>query len=381
MNRLLIVALTAAVVGLGQMGHAQDLTLGSKAPKLDVKKFVKGEPVKGFEKGKTYVVEFWATWCGPCRATIPHLTKLQKQYKDVAFIGVAILEDDQDEVVKFVEEMAENMDYRVALDSVPDDGDSDEGAMVKGWMEPSGQQGIPAAFIVNGEGLIAWIGHPGQIDDPLEKIVKGTWDLASEVKKMKAAAADRKKMETAQLKLNKLYAEFEDSGDSTELLKELDSVAKQIPDRAVQFSLVKLQILSSPKGNVDQALTVGNELLENEEIGENSDALNNIAWMLVMPEREKKADPKLLKFALKVALKADNLKKNQDPSIADTLAKAYFDNGMLAKAVSTQERVVELIPGTELENDPGVKKRLRQYKRALEAESPTTDVPDRLPVK
>lgn len=369
MNRLLIVALTAAVVGLGQMANAQDLTLGSKAPKLEVKKFVKGEPVKGFEKGKTYVVEFWATWCGPCRATIPHLTKLQKQYKDVAFIGVAILEDDQDEVVKFVDDMADNMDYRVALDSVPEDGDSDEGAMVKGWMEPSGQSGIPAAFIVNGDGLIAWIGHPGQIDDPLEKIVKGTWDLASEVKKMKAAAADRKKMEAAQLKLNKLYAEFEDSGDSTELLKELDSVAKQIPDRAVQFSLVKLQILSSPKGNVDQALTVGNELLENEEIGENADALNNIAWMLVMPEREKKADPKLLKFALKVALKADNLKKNQDPSIADTLAKAYFDNGMMAKAVSTQERVVELIPGTELENDPNVKKRLRQYKRALEAET------------
>jgi tetratricopeptide (TPR) repeat protein len=152
-----------------------------------------------------------------------------------------------------------------------------------------------------------------------------------------------------------------------------------MPDRAVQFSLVKLQILSSPKGNVDQALAAGNELIENDEVGENADTLNNIAWMLVTPEREKKADPKLLKFALKVALKADNLRKNQDPSIADTLAKAYFDNGMLAKAVAAQERVVELVPGTDLENDPNIKKRLRQYKRALEAESPATDVPNRLP--
>ena len=104
-----------------------------------------------------------------------------------------------------------------------------------------------------------------------------------------------------------------------------------------------------------------------DEVGEDAEALNNLAWILVSPDRDDKPDAKLLKFALKVAMKADNLKKNQDPSIADTLAKAYFDNGQLDKAVATQERVIELIPGTELENDLGVKKRLRQYKRALEA--------------
>jgi tetratricopeptide (TPR) repeat protein len=202
-----------------------------------------------------------------------------------------------------------------------------------------------------------------------EKIAKGTWDLAAEVKKMKAVVAERKKMEAAKAKLGKLYAEFEESGDFTELVKELDAVAKLLPEHALQFLLVKLNVLSSPKGDVDQALTVGNALIESDDVGENADALNNIAWMLVTPDREKKADPKLLKFALKVASKADNLEKNQNPSIADTLAKAYFDNGMLEKAVATQERVVELIPGTALENDPSVKKRLRQYKRALEAAS------------
>jgi len=217
--------------------------------------------------------------------------------------------------------------------------------------------------------LVAWMGHPGEIDEPLGKIVKGTWDLAAEANKLKEIIAERKKLEAAQAKLGKLYAEFEDSGDSSELVKELDAVGKQMPDRALQFTLVKLQVLASPKGNVDQALLVGNELLESDEAGENADTLNNIAWMLVAPDREKKADPKLLKFALKVALKADNLEKNQNPSIADTLAKAYFDNGMLEKAVTTQERVVELLPGTELENDASVKKRLRQYKRALEAAS------------
>src|SRR5437588_12539911 len=59
------------------------LSVGDPAPKLQVKEFVKGDPVKELEKGKVYVVEFWATWCGPCRATIPHLTELAKEHKDV----------------------------------------------------------------------------------------------------------------------------------------------------------------------------------------------------------------------------------------------------------------------------------------------------------
>ena len=187
-------------------------------------------------KGKIYVVEFWATWCGPCRATIPHLTKLQKQYKkDVTFIGVAILEEDQDEVGKFVEKMGDEMDYRVALDLVPEDGDGDEGAMHKTWMEPAYLQGIPAAFVINGDGVIAWIGHPGQIDDPLKKITGGTWDLVAEAKKIREAAAEKKKLEALFTKLRGLFGEFEKSSDPTDILKELDKAIVELPGPISRF--------------------------------------------------------------------------------------------------------------------------------------------------
>jgi hypothetical protein len=205
------------------------------------------------------------------------------------------------------------------------------------------------------------------MDEPLAQIVKGTWDLDAEAKKAKALAEEERKFAKFMTAIRRLFVNLQDDGDPTRLLSEIDKASAELPGRALQFTLIRFQVLSSAKGTADQALKIGEQLLEMPEIGEDIQALNNIAWMLVTPERDKKPDAKLLKFALKVAIKADNLAKNEDPVIADTLAKAYYDNGLLDKAVATQERVVELVPGTELEDDPTIKKRLRQYRRALEA--------------
>ena len=61
--------------------------------------------------------------------------------------------------------------------------------MAKTWMEASGQNGIPTAFIVNKEGKIAWIGHPMEMERPLEKIIAGTWDLKTAAEAIPEAAA------------------------------------------------------------------------------------------------------------------------------------------------------------------------------------------------
>src|SRR5436190_8031123 len=159
MTAVTVLALTAAAARA-----ADELNVGDPAPKLQVKEFVKGDPIKKLEKGKVYVVEFWATWCGPCRATIPHLTELQKKHKDVTVIGVSAFEQDFGKVKPFVEEMGAKMDYRVATDAVPEGKQASDGAMAKNWMDAAAQQGIPTAFIVNADGRVAWIGHPTQMD-------------------------------------------------------------------------------------------------------------------------------------------------------------------------------------------------------------------------
>ena len=83
--------------------------LGDPAPALKIKEWVKGQPVElKAGKGKqVYVIEFWATWCGPCRTSIPHLTKLQKKYSDrVTFVGVTSEKNVKD-VQQFVTKMGD----------------------------------------------------------------------------------------------------------------------------------------------------------------------------------------------------------------------------------------------------------------------------------
>ena len=62
------------------------LKVGDPAPALKATKWLQGTEVKSFEKGQVYVVEFWATWCGPCIVMMPHMSDLQQEYKGKAYV-------------------------------------------------------------------------------------------------------------------------------------------------------------------------------------------------------------------------------------------------------------------------------------------------------
>lgn len=155
--------------------------VGQMAPKLEVGKWIKGKPVPLFEKGTIYVIESWATWCVPCIQSIPHLTELQKKYSDrVKVIGIDVWEQDAARADQFVAKQGAHMNYAIAQDLVPAGRTFYEGKFAKAWIEGAGKYsvGIPLAYIVDGNGMIAWIGHPTELDRPLEQIVAGAWDLA-----------------------------------------------------------------------------------------------------------------------------------------------------------------------------------------------------------
>lgn len=153
--------------------------VGDPAAPLKIAEWVKGNAVDlAAVKGKqVVVVEFWATWCGPCRTSIPHLTEMQKKFKDVIFIGVS--NEEAGDVKPFVKKMGEKMDYTVAVD--------EDGKTSAGYMEAYGIDGIPHAFIVDKEGRIAWLGHPmGGLEQVLAEVVAGKFNLEKSRKRADA---------------------------------------------------------------------------------------------------------------------------------------------------------------------------------------------------
>ena len=359
MGKQLVTVVGILVLCAAPRGWAQQLGVGDPAPGIQVKELVKGAPVNSLEKGKRYVVEFWATWCGPCRVSIPHLTGLQKQHPEFTFIGVSVWEQDQKGVKPFVQQMGDKMAYTVAMDDVPEGANGNEGKMAKTWMQAAGQDGIPTAFLIDRDGTIAWIGHPMELDQPLEKLAAGTWDVSAAKVQFQKDQAQRRKMSELQAKLTTA----QQSGDPHQMLAALDQAIAENPAMEATLGVGKYQVLTRGIKDPEKARVYGSHLVDSV-LKDNPAALNQFAWVIVAPNAPK-ADAAAVKLALKAAQQADALTQGKDPGIADTLARAYFDAGSPAKALQTQERAVRLFKGTPAENDPGVRARLEQYQKAV----------------
>ena len=305
----------AAILGMAASAAWADdepLTIGDPAPEIRVSDWVKGGPIESFRPDGVYVVEFWATWCGPCRTSIPHLTELQEKYKDkgVEFIGVSVFESDPDEVEPFVEEMGDRMGYNVAKDLIAED--QETGTMAEGWMNAAGENGIPTALIVD-DGTIAWIGHPMEMDEPLAMVVAGDWDLKNAADERKQAKAGESALQTLQSKLQSAI----DAGDPDAVEAAIDQLVEDFPEMSAQAILMRfdaLMAINEPEKAAEAAEAVI------ESYGESAGAMNYVAWSLVDPERADEPTKQQIDLAIKAAEKASALTDNQDGSILDTLA-------------------------------------------------------------
>ncbi len=154
------------------------LAVGDVAPAIDIEHYIKGDGIDRFERGRVYVLEFWATWCGPCRASIPHLSKLQQEYEDQEMVVIGVSREPLDVVVAFLKKTNRNGrpwsdEIAYTLTADPD------GSVNNDYMRAAGRRGIPTAFIIGKDGRIEWIGHPMRMDDVLEAVLSGEWDRAS----------------------------------------------------------------------------------------------------------------------------------------------------------------------------------------------------------
>jgi thiol-disulfide isomerase/thioredoxin len=326
---------------------AEPLMVGDKAPGLKIEAWVKGEPVTGLEKGKVYVVEFWATWCMPCRASMPHLTELEAKYKErgVAIIGVAsgAFNDSLEKVKPFVEQMGDKIDYRI------------------GWDDAEArQEGIPTAFVVSEEGRIAWIGNPlfpeGKMDGVIDALVEKKFDMEGAVAGAKRDAANAKKADELLREIQSLW----EADKKREAMEKLDEVValdgEKFGDLAVQkFGALLVELKDSEAGYAYA------KKLEEGIFKDNAAMLNSLAWVILTAQGVKNRDAAA---ATRMALRANELSQGKNPGVLDTLARAYFESGEVKKAVETQTKAVELATTDEMK--AALRESLVKYERAGE---------------
>jgi thiol-disulfide isomerase/thioredoxin len=323
----LLLALTGIPAGAASADAKKAaLKVGSPAPHLQTGEWLQGEPVKEFKRGQAYLVEFWATWCGPCRASIPHLNEMHEKYKDkgLVVIGQDCFETNTTLVRSFIQKMGPKMTYRVVMD---DKTDSKSGKMVDTWLTAAGLVGIPSAFLVDTNGAIAQICHPMQLQGSVvQAVLDGTFDL-------KKAGVDYENTSACEAKLSTAMM----TSDWEAAEKALAEMEKLLPEaeRSI-FSACKVSILLGKK-DYKAAYKAAAEISEAQK--DDAELQNALAWQILTDDSIEERDVNL---AEKIATRANEAAKGENPAILDTLARALFMNKKPGKAIELQQKAVDL---------------------------------------
>lgn len=282
--------------------------------------WIKGDAVATFKPGHVYIVEFWATWCPPCKKSIPHLTELQKKYNDKKVSVISISTEDVKTVKPFVDKMGDKMAYTIATDP--------KWLAHKNYMQAFNLENIPQAFIVDGNGKIVWQGHPmGNMDKILDLVLEGDYDpVAYEKKKAEEAALQKQLMAWLNDYFTKVHA-----GEPTETTR---PIIQQFMEKA------------------------------------DADGLNAIAWNMMTRIPKENQD---LEIALTASEKAVKLTEEKDFSSLDLHAAILFEMGRPDEAASAEQKAYDL-----LADKPDIQKQvaetLEKYKAAAEAKSAKKEV-------
>ncbi|WP_286860019.1 MULTISPECIES: TlpA disulfide reductase family protein [Sphingobacterium] len=353
LKQITIVKLSMILIGLLFFAslHAQEkakLAVGSKLPPLRYAKWIKGKEIKEFKENHVYVFEFWATWCGPCVAAMPHLSELAKKYEGKAtFIGANVwekvgskpYESSLPAVERFVNSSGDRMAYNVIADNNAQD-------ISKTWLVPAGQEGIPTTFIVKNN-IIQWIGHPMKIEEVINDIISGSFDpIAYQKKHEKEHSKEQEQRE----KISRIFKGVNAAAEAKDYdlaFKLIDEGVIELPVMKYALKFQKFKILLDNKAEAD-AMKYADELLKEDS--------SSYAAMLAVTITDKDG---LSKEAYKKAAQLFEAEKQKVSMLFEKLALTYSKMGDYKMAVDAMEKAIS--KGQEELKDPNFQGRVFDY--------------------
>jgi len=333
------------------------LCMESPAPPIKVENWLRGEPLTSFRPGKVYIVEFWATWCGPCVAVMPHLVQLQEKYKDsgLELLGIAASERAQragearTRLDAWLTDKFSNLNYRIGFDST--------GEMNKLWMDPSFSVGIPTSFVVDRDGHIAFVGHPMQLDDVLPKILNGSWRTSDEAKAADTERIDSGRREMRERKLTepmlaKLYPAME-AEDWAKAVSAVEEAVAVVPDD-LYFRALHADMLLHKLRNLHTGLPVLRQFAR-DAIDKNDERwMEGALRQLFDPANDNSHFPSAERLAMGKELSEHILALNPPQGDGDfkylsygAVAQYYYESGNKDRAIELVEVALNSLGGPE----------------------------------
>jgi thiol-disulfide isomerase/thioredoxin len=341
LRHLFAAAVTTCVAFVQPAAFAQNkaetkLSVGDKAPKIEHVTWHQGK-VEGFQPGHVYILDFWAPWCGPCIAAMPHMNEISAKYKDknVHVVGLSIWpRPNMTPVADFLANRKANdqgLNYIIGEDN-------SDGHIAKTFMQAAGQNGIPTVMIINQTGHIVWIGHPmGGMDDVLEKVVSGNFDVETARREFKAKQEEEAKINAINNKLRGAYM----AQDWETVLSLFDEIMAINPKQYSGVMISQYLILVNEVKDGARAKAVADKIMASD-LAKDAQAMNSLAWMIVSPDNGMEKDARDLDLATKAIDIAVRLTEGKSADVLDTQARVFYWKGDYKKAVEVQTKAIEL---------------------------------------
>lgn len=154
-NKILLIIIT--LLGSNVASSQNELEVGKMAPNINITDYIFNTPSDKNFKNKFILLEFWATWCGPCLEEVPSLNKLQEKFKSKKdFVFISITNEKPDKVLRTLK--------RIPFNSIVV---SDQtGKTFKNFIEDKdGSYSIPKTILIDNKGIVKWIGSPYDLND------------------------------------------------------------------------------------------------------------------------------------------------------------------------------------------------------------------------